>query len=248
MIRSEDIKGLEARRSALYAEYARQKGLPPTAPLPLGLKADADAWVAARLAEAKDQLGGDARFERPGPWGHSPLSLMAEEHGIDAPKASRRKVAPAPSAPWAVRMLLSTRPHQKGVEGLALLAERCTRDPDLLNDLKTPAGVRAAFTGIERWARGESAELHPTVAEHPATRKVPLGPMEHDLERLLELVLLFAKAARFYQLPPESYREATLLGGLRRVLVHLAAGGNLDQRAKTQLYAALDGIEVALAS
>lgn len=254
MIRADHGKGtdaLAARRASLYAEYARSKGLEPTRPLPPALRAEAQAWVEQALAAWQQQNGGSGKFERPGPWGQNPLSLLAERSLAGAgQRPTRMKVAAAASEPWAVRMLIQPRPHKKGMEVLADFVQHLAAHPTLEAGLAEPARLVALFEALGRLARGEAKDTQGELELALTTRRPfrPLGALEQDLLPLRDLLLLLAKAARSAEFAPAAYRSAELLAAVQQTLVHLAAGGALDLKAKTRLYGMLDRIEAPLAS
>lgn len=254
MIRADEGKRsdpLATRRASLYAEYVRSKGLEPSKPLPAALKAEAQAWVEQALVAWQQQNGGSGKFERPGPWGQNPLSLLAER-SLEAAgrRPTRMKVAPAATEPWAVRMLIAPRPHKKAVEVLADFVQHLAAHPALEAGLAEPARLVAVFDALGRLARAEAKDVSAELEQALTTRRPyrPLGPMEQDLLPLRDLLLLLAKTARAAEFPPAAYRSAELLAAVQQALVHLAAGGALDLKAKTQLYGMLDRIEGPLAS
>lgn len=254
MIRADEGKrsdALAARRARLYAEYAISKGLEPTKALPAALQAEAQAWVEQGLVAWQQQNGGSGKFERPGPWGQSTLAMLAERSlEVGARRPTRMKVAPANAEPWAVRMLIQPRPHKKAMEVLADFVQHLAAHPALEAGLGEPARLVAMFEALGRLARAEakdpSAELELALTTRRPYR--PLGPLEQDLLPLRDLLLLLVKAARASEFPPAAYRSAELLAAVQQALVHLAAGGTLDLKAKTRLYGMLDRIEVPLAS
>ncbi|MBK6684019.1 MAG: hypothetical protein IPG45_06060 [Deltaproteobacteria bacterium] len=254
MIRSEERKGvglLAERRASLYAEFVRSKGLEPATPIPPALQAEALAWVEQALIAWQQQNGGSGKFERPGPWGQTTLSVLAERSLANAAqRPTRMKVAGPATEPWAVRMLIQPRPHKKGMEVLADFVQHLAANPGLESGLAEPARLLALFEALGRLARGEARDAAGELERALTTRRPhrPLGPLEQDLLPLRDLLLVLAKAARSSEFSPAAYRSAELLAAVQQTLVHLAAGGALDLRAKAQLYDMLDRIEAPLAS
>ncbi len=242
---------MAVRRASLYAEYFRSKGLEPTKPLPPALQAEAQAWVEEALAAWQQQNGGSGKFERPGPWGQNTVALLAERSLEGAGRrATRMKVAAPASEPWAVRMLIQPRPHKKGMEVLAAFVQHLAAHPALESGLAEPPRLLALFEALGRLARGEAKDPAAEMEQALTTRRPyrPFGPLEQDLLPLRDLLLLLAKTARSAEFPPAAFRSAELLAAVQQTLVHLAAGGALDVKAKTRLYDMLDRIEAPLAS